>query len=390
MKNKTKLLFLDSFLCLIISSLIITILSVIITQLSIFDPFSNAFKDFSFLDIYYSEKMGGNKKINPEIILVNIEHKDRYELAKLLSKIQDQKPKVIGVDVIFKDRQEEYSDSLLTRELKRENVINSFAYYDNSIIKNHPKIVESHKSAGFSNISFDKENKVIRNFKGILETPNSAEYSFISQIIKKYDPILWKDIKSKLKATRPIKYYGNYKHYLQYDYDEIMKMDSLPSIKNSIVLFGYLGSPTGNKFDIEDKHFTPLNNKVAGKSAPDTFGITIHANILEMILARDFITPVGKITKILIGLILTYFSLAYFIWLNKKAVVRYMFTKKLVQFILSICLLYFSLYLLKINILFKPAPIIAYIIISVECIGVYKIFINYFHKKYQWRSYYFV
>ena len=106
MGNNTKLLLKDSFLCLIVSSIIIAAISVIITQLSIFDPFSNAFKDFSFLDIYYSEKMGGKKKINPNIILVNIQHKDRYELARLLSKIQEQKPKVIGVDAIFRDRRD--------------------------------------------------------------------------------------------------------------------------------------------------------------------------------------------------------------------------------------------------------------------------------------------
>ena len=290
----------------------------------------------------------------------------------------------LGIDEIS------YSDSLLTRELERENVINSFAYFDNSQIRNHPKIVKPFKQVGFSNINFDKENKVIRNFRGILETQNTPAYSFTSQIIKKFDPILWMEVKSKLKVDRPIRYYGNYNHYLHYDYDEVLQTDSLPLLKNSIVLLGYLGTPTGNEFDIEDKHFTPLNKKVAGKSAPDTFGITIHANILEMILSRDFISPLRKITKILIGLVLTYISLVYFIWLNKKTVVRYMFTKKLVQFILSICLLYFSLYLLKVNILFKPAPLIAFILLSVECIGVYKIFINHLHKKYRWRSYYFI
>lgn len=390
MKDNTKLLLKDSLLCLIVSSVIIAALSVVITQLSIFDPFSNAFKDFRFLDIYYSEEMGRGQKTNPNIILINIQHKDRYELAGLLSKLQQQKPKVIGIDVIFRDRRHPFADSLLARQLKKKNIIHSFAYLPDSVIGNHPTLVASNAEVGYSNINFDRENKVIRNFRSIKETSKTTEFSFTSQIVRQYDRELWKEIKPKLKKDLPIKYYGNYNHYLHYDYDEVVKMDSIPQFKDAILLLGYLGTPTGSTFDIEDKHYTPLNQKVVGKSPPDTYGITIHANILEMLLAKDFITPTGTGIKILIGLALTYFSLVYFIRLNKRKVARYMFTKKVAQFLFTIAFLYFSLYLLEAHILFEPAPIIAFVLLSVECIGIYRILINYLNKKYQWKSYYYV
>ena len=67
-----------------------------------------------------------------------------------------------------------------------------------------------------------------------------------------------------------------------------------------------------------------------------------------------------------------------------------MFTKKVAQFIFSVFFLYFSLSLLEANILFEPAPIIAFVLLSVECIGIYRILINYLNKKYQWKSYYYV
>ena len=57
--------------------------------------------------------------------------------------------------------------------------------------------------------------------------------------------------------------------------------------KNSIVMMGFLGKYMGDPV-WEDKFFTPLNKKVAGRANPDMFGLVVHANVVAMILNQDY------------------------------------------------------------------------------------------------------
>src|SRR5690606_37833699 len=125
-----------------------------VLNLSIFNPFTGAFKDFSFLDLYYSEKMATLKPTN-NIILVNVEQADRFQIQELLVKIQDQKHKVIGMDIIFKDQKDTYVDSLLQQQLNKPNVITAKAYLDDTWDYNFFKRQNKVEKTGYTNLNFN-------------------------------------------------------------------------------------------------------------------------------------------------------------------------------------------------------------------------------------------
>ncbi len=62
------------------------------------------------------------------------------------------------------------------------------------------------------------------------------------------------------------------------------------ALNGKIVLFAY--ATPFNPMDIEDKKFTPMNEKYAGKSIPDMNGIIVHANIISMVMEDNFIKKV--------------------------------------------------------------------------------------------------
>lgn len=383
---KNKLLHKDAFFCMLFSFGVIGIASLLLINLSIFNPFTNAFKDFSFLDIFYSEKMGEEYPVNQDIILINVEHRDRFELAELLSLLQKQQPKAIGVDLIFKDRKEEFSDSLLKIQLNKPNVINSYAYVSGNLVERHPYFKVNNTSEGYSNINFDRDEGVVRRVH--FQQNNFKNLGFSVAIAKQAFPKNeFETLKPKINKSKRIKYFGNQNHFLTFGFDEVLASKSHPVMKDKILLLGYLGVPLNNVFDVEDKHFTPLNEVAVGKSIPDMNGVVIHANILEMLIKKDFISEVSWWILLLLTVIMTYFSLLFFLKLNKRKKVRYAITKKIVQLLFTVVFLYIALYALQFDIYLRAAPIIAIVLLSVACIPLYLIFLNFLKSKFKWKSY---
>jgi hypothetical protein len=103
---------LEYFLINIFSFICIGLIALFLLNFSLFDPFKLAFKDFSLTDVYYTSMINKNQIYNGPLVIVNIENKTRAELAFLLEKLQEGRPKVIGVDIIFPDRKDS-SDALL-------------------------------------------------------------------------------------------------------------------------------------------------------------------------------------------------------------------------------------------------------------------------------------
>ena len=356
-----------------------------------FDLYRLAFKEFSFLDTYYAQKMApDNKQINQQLVLVNVQHLDRGELATLIEKVQEQGPKVIGVDVIFKDDREALSDERLWNALQPENVVAAYAIQNREFVKNDPKLGVFRHKLGYANFNFDTYNAVIRNFQAKKVFDGFEFQSFglrVSQLyLGRKTKLDWDGIQDR---STPINYSGGREHYFSFSSEEILQRDSVPILKDKIVLLGYLGTPMGNPFDIEDRHFTPLNQEFVGKSAPDTFGIVVHANIIEMLINDEKLKEAPIWVLVLVGFILTFLAIAYFIKLNKKRIERYMLVRKLTQLGVTIFFIWIALLLLSVNIYFKITELIWYAVLSIECIWAYKVLSNYMRNKFGWESYFF-
>ena len=91
--STNKLLYRDAFLCTVMTFIVAGLLYSVFINLSILDPFEKAFKDFKFTDRFYSERYNESLR-NREIVLVNIKHADRFQLAQTISKIAEQNLKL--------------------------------------------------------------------------------------------------------------------------------------------------------------------------------------------------------------------------------------------------------------------------------------------------------
>lgn len=319
MKTKKQLLFRDAFLCLVMALFFISAISYMVLNLSIFNPFTGAFKDFSFLDLYYSEKMAPLKPTN-NIILVNVEHADRFQIQELLVKIQEQKPKVIGMDIIFKEQKDSFVDSLLQEQLTKPNVITAKAYLDDTWDYNFFNRQKVEKS-GYTNLNFNSTENVIRKFQGYKSINDTLQASLATTLVSFYKGSSWpsEKIRKKLKDENTINFVGNMDSFMTLSLEECMMAEEIPGMKDKIVLLGYLGNPHGSATDIEDKFFTPLNAKSAGKSPPDMFGVVIHANIIQMMLTDTYFTAVPKWVSIICAIILAYFGLVFLCGITERA-----------------------------------------------------------------------
>ena len=388
MKIKKKIrLIRDTIQCLLLSGILGGLLSFLVVNMTVFNPFIKVLKDFSFLDVYYAENLGDNKAINSDIALINIEHRNRFELALLLEKINADNPKVVGVDALFKDLKEPFADSLLAAQLKSDKVIQAYIIDSDSLIFSH-KYFQS-KQKGFASLNFNNIS-VIREFIGVHTIDNVNHNSIASQIAKiSMGDSLWSHLgyDKSLKGETPVNYVGNYDKFLTFNFDEYMENTEKGILKDKIVLIGYLGVPMGNPYDVEDKHFTPLNDITAGKSIPDMYGMVVHANIISMLINKSFLYRISNFWLVVITIICNFFLTMYFIYIDKTDKIGARTKRKITVTLFSIIILWISLGLFKYGIVLKVLPIIAFTIFASSVIKYYKHLIKYIQSKREWKSF---
>lgn len=388
--KKRGLLWRDAFFNTLLSFFTCFLLSLIFVNISFFDPIKKALRDFSFLDVYYAENLGSENRIGSNLILINIEDRGRGEIAFLLQEVLKGDPKVIGFDAILKEFEATKADTLLADLLTNEKIIASYVLNkEGNNIVSHPFFSGSRK-LGYANFNFDSNSTVVREFNGAINLEGKAFSSFSRQIAKEFlgSPLWERNVyDKKLTSSQVIKYRYGENQLLSFGFDEFVNLKSKAVVRDKIVLLGYLGTPTGNIFDIEDKHFTPLNKVTSGKSVPDMFGLVIHANIIAMILANDFMFKVSNFWLLVITFIFSFLASAYFIWLDRRLDISYRTVRKLVSLAFSILLVGITLWLFKNGVVLKSTPLIAVTIFTAGFVKYYKHLVRYLNRKTKFRSY---
>ncbi|SNR62933.1 sensor domain CHASE2-containing protein [Lutibacter agarilyticus] len=384
LKKRYSKIWLDALYCTIFTITIAGIFYSLLINVSILNPFTKAFKDFSFTDVYYS-KTFFDSKVHRDIIIVNVKHHDRLTIAQAIDNVVRQNPKAIGVDIIFKEQRYPYVDSILKSALNHPNIVTSYFLDNNAIVKNHDYFNNNHENEGYINVNLKNQDAIIRDFVGATIESDTL-YSFSSQLAMISGNISKEKVLKRLEDRIPINYSGNEGSFLTFDIEEINDKESIPAINNSIVLFGYLGTPTGNNYDIEDKHFTPLNPIVAGKSIPDMYGIIIHANIIKMLTDENFIKKMPKGLSYFFAIICCFFSVLFGLKLFEKSPFLYDFLIKIVQLVLSIVLLYLALLLLKFNWHIYITPVLVLTLLGLEMVVFYIHLLVYLKKRFKWES----
>lgn len=221
--------------------------------------------------------------IDPGIILINIGNGDRAYLANLIERVNACSPKVIGFEAFFFKLEKLSSDSLLANAIANAPVILAISHH----YKKKPRMSHrffSSQALANGTVGAITQMKLANKFIPISEYKFKSFRHFGIEIAQIYDSLATAHF---LKSVKPneeciIEYTKLESNFVQYDFNQL-DFDC-EELADKIVLLGYLG-PTG-----EDKFHTPMKlvSLEAYSEEKDTYGVTILANIIRMIL--DFKT----------------------------------------------------------------------------------------------------
>ncbi|MEJ8842526.1 CHASE2 domain-containing protein [Lacibacter sp. H375] len=361
----------------------VSLLSLVIINFSIFDPFTEAFRDFTLTDLYYNKVQDKNKIYNKNLVLINVENKSRKEIAFLLQQIQEGNPKVVALDIIFAQRKNEDDSLLQTAFNSHDNYVLGYsANFENQLESIYTDSFFIKARDGYINVAGEHaEFSTIRYYYPFYQ----KQEAFTSSILKKFNPIIYQQLKNKRNNQTEIHYYGNMSNFNYFDFDEVMDDDfDVTQLKNKIILLGFLGIPSqrGTAMLDEDKLFTPLNARLSGRSYPDMYGSLIHANILRMILENDHIRVIPKWVTAVLSFLLIWLTLPIIcglffkgdLWFNSVGTLLQLTGSVLVVFLTLLTYTYF-------NIKFDPGLLLACLVLLPTFINLYEALLNFLRHK---------
>jgi adenylate cyclase len=233
-----------------------------------------------------------------DIIIIEIDDESIYKLgewplsrdhyATVIDNINNSK--VIGIDILFdlpRDGDEKFADSLsennvvLAIEYRDFSFRNGELYADNLLKPNENLgVLGEDYEAGFINLYTD-DDKVTRSITP--EISSIEGYNpFSAEIVRKFT-----GLSTDLKTSRMlINFYsepGGFE-YVSF-YDVYNNSENLPNFEGKIVLIGYTAS------GVDDTFMVPISDKAMA-------GVEIHANLVQSLLLKDYISYQDDITAI--------------------------------------------------------------------------------------------
>lgn len=349
-----------------------------------FNPFKQALKDFEFTDFYYS-KLLTDGYASKDIVVVNIDTLGRQRIAQLLIKLNESEPAVIGLDVEFKGNKDRISDSLLKEVfLKTKNLVGVNRLKGDEL--NHEDNVPEFniQRAGFANLFGDKNyESVIRDFKVMHFEKERFVRSFAAEIAILYNPSVETYLETLGSERHKIAYLPQQAFRTFQGKELLQKQNAKKLLKGKIVLLGYTGGipVPGNTFLLEDKHFTPLNSKMAGRSLPDTYGVYIHASILQSLLDRTAIRYANNTLEKSISILLNFFIAALILFYYASKPKWFHIMAKTIQMGIGLSFLLLSLFImLKWKILLDFTFLFLLIILTSDLVYFYDLLTKFLRK----------
>lgn len=340
------------------------------------DPVSQAIGDVKLTDITYSVTET-KVEIDDRIVIVNIGNLPRIGIAEQVRNIAKYKPKVLAIDALMPaPHPDSDQDASLANALGMlDNVVlatKGELYTDetntfDSLLDPHGPFL-AHSQRGLVNLITDGEQafRVCRTFVPQMNVSSQASLrkdtvlsAFAVQVASIYDKEKVDRFLARGMEEEFINYTGNIQNlnmhdmgprtikYTCLDVEQALNEywgDPEDLFKDKIVLMGYLGKDFYD-YSWEDKFYTPLNEKVAGKAIPDMFGVVVHANIISMILDENYIEQIHDGWEYLITILLVYLTTVFFRWIYNDLKVWYDGLTKLVSIIAAGFLFAFLVYL---------------------------------------------
>jgi len=338
-----------------------------LTFLDFLDPIGDALEGYEITDQVFSNPSWREEPPADEnVVIVNIGELSRREIAQQINIINSFGPKVIGLDAVFRTlKPDTLGDLMLADALANApNVVMYAKLLDpdstgvwHDVSFSHPLFTQDHKTASV-NLIVEEANaeqysfKTSRTFfpREYLRNPVTNEIDTVEAfgvaLAKYLKPENVKALLDRNIEEEIINYRGNVmdygrtrlgtRYYTLDVYDVLDTMFTPDLLKDKIVLMGFLGRDFSDTRSFEDKYFTPLNAKQAGRANPDMFGVVVHANIISMILNNDYIDSMSDFASNVLAVLVCFLNVLLFTFIYRKMDKWYDGITKLIQLLEAI------------------------------------------------------
>ncbi len=302
----------------------------------VFSPISDAFKDFELSDVVFSH-IRENQTEEKNIVLVNIGNLDRAGVADLINTLNEFEPKAIGIDAFFRKAKDPQMDSALAQAFSRtKNLVLVSELIENpetgkvdSIKYSNPMFMRF-AQPGFADMIAQGKNSLNTARDCIPKEVYNGDtiLSFPSKLAGIYAPKKLKRYLARKHDIETINYQGNINVHEEgstlnsktvftaLDWTDVLDRKFTPeTIKDKIVIMGFMGEYIGQN-NWQDKFCTPLNSQYVGRTAPDMYGVVVHANIVSMILKESYINDMPQWLNWSLSLCFIFLIVWLFSWLH--------------------------------------------------------------------------
>ena len=337
---KKYIVFWDALIINILTFITFVFFWAIIDSIDLFNPFDEFIDNFDFTDLYYSEFLNDEMPTDTNIFIVNIGNLDRRGIADLVFDIQKYKPAVIAIDAVFAERRG-MDDFYLQQALNSGDniVLGGFGIYEDDKATGIERTNEFFGQHPVGHLEMQADPKTVREFDKFIKFRDTIINSFSMEIVSRYDKDVFLDFAERRNQTELINYRGGKMPFIIFDNEEISDSNSnLSIIEDKIVLMGYVRMYSGAPSDTLDSHFTPLQKSDYGYA--DAKGIEIHAHIISMILARDYIDKLPNLVNFLIAFVILQLFLMWLVYYYVNGAKFFDILSKPIQFILIVLVLW--------------------------------------------------
>jgi CHASE2 domain-containing sensor protein len=323
-----------------------------------FDPLGKALGDMELTDIAFSQ-LREDPPIDTNVVIVNIGYLSRGDIGRQIMTINQFKPKVIALDIIFScdggvrdsincpqaydtlnnmifaSAVQETPTMVLAEKLWQSKALID-KYGDTDIydsIEHTDAELRNTAYEGFVNLETDAEHqedlKVCRTYNPKMEVAGKTELAFSTMVAMLYDSVRTQKYLNREEHSETINYRGNIVdwhgassypgRYAVLDWDQALDTTQFVTnmIKDKIIIMGFLGSDLRDT-SWDDKFITPLNKNYAGKTRPDMYGVVVHANAVSMILNEDYVGVLDIFDEYLIAFVICFLNVALFSLITRK------------------------------------------------------------------------
>ena len=389
MRHVTKYLYeRDTLFATIAVFVFLILLGMIPLNFYVLNPMKTALKDFDFNDMKYAKLVNDDKiKLDStHVTIVNIGKADRGQIAEIINLVSAYKPKVIGLDALFVGERDSVKDLSLREVFTTTPNLIAACYLEpgDSFFVRPDFFDDVTPNKGY--VNFVTENVGTRRFYSPFEIVDGQKVpSFTSALIKAYDSAKFRKLEARHKEVETINYSRRENKYYVIQPDELVSdIVDTPVLRNKIVLLGYVSNFPG---DIEDKLFTPMNEKFAGKALPDMNGIVVHANIISMVLEERYINKSPKWVAWVLAIVIGWIHMSLFIRYYLESHIWFHLVAKLAQVFSVILFAYLGIFIFdKFDLKIEMKYTLYVIALAVDVIYFYEAFVGWLHRKFGYQT----